>query len=227
MRALFFLLVLVNLLFYGWHAGYLGPGMDKQGEPERFAQQIAPEKIRVVTSDPAARPGDSARTRNTCLEWGSFPPQEAERAQAVLVGLGLGDRLTSRKADETAQWWVYMPPQGSKANADKKTEELTRLGITDYFVVTDDGPGKYAISLGVFRTEDAAKNYLASLVAKGVKTLGAPARRETKVQKTLFQIRDVDDAMRAKLADIRKDFAGIDLHDCPADAKKADDAKKG
>ena len=31
----------------------------------------------------------------------------------------------------------------------------------------------------------------------------------------------------ARLADIRKDFAGIDLHDCPVEAKKADDSKKG
>ena len=52
-------------------------------------------------------------------------------------------------------------------------------------------------------------------------------RFETKVQKTLFQIRDADDAVRARLADIRKDFAGIDLHDCPADTKKPDDSKKG
>lgn len=226
MRTLFFILILVNLLFFGWQAGYLGPEIQKQGEPERFALQIAPEKIHLVSSDAVRRAIDQSRTRIACLEWGSFPAQEAERAQAVLAGLGLGDRLSSRKAEETAQWWVFMPPQGSKANADKKTEELTRLGITDYFVVTDDGPNKYAISLGVFRTEDAAKNYLASLVAKGVKT-GRTGERETRVQKTLFQIRDADDAVRAKLAEIRKDFIGIDLHDCPAEAKKADDSKKG
>jgi hypothetical protein len=226
MRALFFFLVLANLLFYGWQAGYLGPGVEKQGEPERLAQQIAPEKIRLVSSDPAKRAADPVKAPASCLEWGSFPAQEAERAQAVLAGLGLGDRVTSRKVDETAQWWVFMPPQGSKANADKKTDELTRLGITDYFVVSDDGPTKYAISLGVFRTEDAAKNYLAFLVTKGVKT-GRTGERETKVQKTLFQIRDADDAVRAKLADIRKDFAGIDLHDCPAEARKADDGTKG
>jgi SPOR domain len=224
MRTLFFSLLLANLLFFGWHAGYLGPGMEKPGEPERLAQQIAPDKIRLVSADAPRRAAD--RPRLACLEWGTFPAQEAERAVAVLAGLGLGERLISRKVEETAQWWVFMPPQGSKANADKKTDELTRLGITDYFVVTDEGPTKFAISLGVFRTEESAKNYLASLVAKGVKT-GRTGERETKVQKTLFQIRDADDTVRARLADIRKDFAGIDLHDCPAEAKKADDTKKG
>lgn len=225
MRTLFFFLVLANLLFFGWHSGYLGPGMERQGEPERLAQQIAPEKIQLVSSDPARR-ADAAKPRLACLEWGTFPAQEAERAQVLLTSLNLGERLSSRKVEETAQWWVFMPPQGSKAAADKKTEELTRLGVTDYFVVTDDGPNKWAISLGVFRTEEAARNYLASLSTRGVKT-ARTGERETKVQKTLFQIRDADDALRGRINDIRKDFAGIDLHDCPADAKKADDAKKG
>ena len=224
MRILFFILVLANLLFFGWHAGYLGPGMEKQGEPERLAQQIAADKIRLVSSEP--RRPEPGKPRLACLEWGSFPAQEAERAQVLLAGLNLGDRLTSRKVEETAQWWVFMPPQGSKAAADKKTDELTRLGVTDYFVVTDDGPGKWSISLGVFRTEEGARNYLASLTTRGVKT-ARTGERETKVQKTMFQIRDADDTLRTRINDIRKDFAGIDLHDCPAEAKRADDAKKG
>jgi len=220
MRALFFALVLANLLFYGWHAGYIGPGEEKKGEPERLSQQIAPEKIRLVTADSPRRPAETARARSACLEWGSFPAQEAERALTALAPLGLGDKLSSRKVEEAAQWWVFMPPQGNKANADKKTEELKNLGVTDYFVVTDDGANKWAISLGVFRTEESAKNYLAAVSAKGVKT-GRTGARETRVQKTLFQIRDADDATQAKLTEIRKDFAGIDLHDCPADAAGA------
>jgi ATP-dependent DNA helicase RecQ len=32
--------------------------------------------------------------------------------------------LSRRKVDETAGWWVSLPPQGSKPNADKKAAEL-------------------------------------------------------------------------------------------------------
>jgi len=217
MRALFFILILANLVFFGWQAGYIGPGEEKKGEPERLNQQIAPEKIRLISAEAARRSAEIARARAACLEWGSFPAQEADRAQAALGPLALGERLTSRKVEEAAQWWVFMPPQGNKANADKKTDELKKLGITDYFVVTDDGANKWAISLGVFRTEDAAKNYLGAVTAQGVKTARV-GERETRVQKTMFQIREVDDALRARMAEIRKDFAGIDLHDCPGDA---------
>jgi hypothetical protein len=215
MRALFFGLILANLLFYGWHTGYFGPGEEKAGEPERLAQQIAPNKIHLVVNDPAKPVSAPAKPQGACIEWGSFPTQEADRAQAALVSLNLGDRLSSRKVEESAQWWVFMPPQGNKANADKKADELTRRGVTDYFIVTDEGPNKFAISLGVFSTEDAARNYLAAVNARGVKTAKVGAR-DTKVQKTIFQIRGADDALLARLAAIKKDFAGIDTRPCVA-----------
>ncbi|MDB5807769.1 MAG: hypothetical protein JWN73_5091 [Betaproteobacteria bacterium] len=216
MRALFFILILANLAFFGWHAGYIGPPEQKVGEPEHLNQQINPEKIRLVSADAAKGMETAARARNACVEWGSFPLQDADRAQAALAALALGDRLSSRKVEEAAQWWVFMPPQGGKTSADKKTEELKRLGITDYFVVTDEGANKWAISLGVFRTEDAARGYLASISTRGVKTARV-GEREARVQKTVFQIRQVDNPLQARLAAIRKDFPGIDMHACAAD----------
>ena len=212
MRALFFVLVLANLAFFGWHAGYIGPGEQKVGEPERLNAQIAPEKIRLVSADAAKRLVEAARAR-ACFEWGSFPVQDADRAQAALAGLALGDRLSTRKVEEAAQWWVFMPPQANKAGADRKTEELKRLGISDYYVVTDDGPNKWAVSLGVFRTEEGARNYLNAIAAQGVKTARV-GERETRVQKTVFQLRGIDEPLQARLAVIRKDFPGIDLKPC-------------
>lgn len=220
MRALFFVLLLANLAFFGWQSGYIGPGEEKKVEPERLNQQIAPEKIRLVSAETAKRIEDTARARNACLEWGSFPIQDADRAQTALAALALGDKLSSRKVEEAAQYWVFMPPQGNKANADKKADELKRLGITDYFVVTDDGPNKWAISLGVFRTEDAAKTHLAEISTKGVKTARV-GERETRVQKTVFQVRNIDEATRSKISDLRKDFPGVDMHPCGEEAKKS------
>ena len=114
-----------------------------------------------------------------------------------------------------------MPPQGNKANADKKVDEMKRLGITDFFIVQDEGPNKFAISLGVFRTEDAARSYLATVAAKGVKTARAD-QRETKVQKTIFRLNGLDEAATAKFDALKKDFPGHDAKDCAADDAKAD-----
>ena len=235
MRLLFFFLVLVNLVFFGWHAGYIGPGETRQGEGDRLAQQITPEKIRVLTPAEAKKLTDQARARaNLCFEWGTFPAQEADKAAAALATLALGTHLNTRTVEETAGWWVFMPPQGSKENADKKVDELRRIGVNDFFVVLDDGPARFSISLGVFRNEDAARSYLASLTGKGVNTARA-GQRETKVQKTLFRLTALDDAAMARFDVVKRDFPGYDTRDCAvgegaerkADEKKAGDKKAG
>ncbi len=225
MRVLFFLLVLVNLAFFAWHSGYLGQPDAAKGEGERLAQQYQPEKIRILTPDEAKKLADAAKLRTlACVEWGTFPSVEADKAADALAALGLGTRLAVRKVEETAGWWVYMPPQGNKANADKKLDELKRLNVTDFFIVPDEGPNKFAISLGVFRTEEAAKNYLAGLASKGVKTAQA-GERETKVMKTVFRLNGMDEAVNLKFDAIKKDFPGHDMRECAGDDKKTDEKK--
>jgi hypothetical protein len=225
MRVLFFFLVLANAGFFAWHSGYLGNRDAPKGEGERLTQQFQADKIRILTPEEVKKLADAAKLRSfACFEWGTFPTAEADKVGEALAALNLGPRLTTRKVEETAGWWVFMPPQGNKANADKKVDELKRLNVTDFFIVQDDGPNKFAISLGVFRTEDAAKNYLTGLGAKGVKTAQA-AERETKVSKTIFRFNTLDEAANAKLDAIKKDFPGHDTRECAADDKKADDKK--
>jgi hypothetical protein len=222
MRVVFFLLLLANLAFFGWHAGYIGPGPESVGEPSRLAQQISPEKIRIISPDEARKlaAGNAPRPL-LCLDWGSFPPQESERLQVLLAAMTPAPRVSTRKVDETAGWWVSLPPQGSKAAADKKAAELKRFGIDEFFIISEDGPNKFAISLGVFRNEEGAKNYLDILAKQGVKTARA-TERETRVAKTIFTLRGVDDAMKVKLYDLRKEFPTQDLKECAPEDKKAD-----
>ncbi len=224
MRALFFLLVLANLLFYAWHAGYIGAGQETVGEPGRLTQEIAPERIRIVSADQARALVGKTPKPPACLEWGAFPAQDFERAQVLLAAMNPSPRFSVRKTDETAGWWVFLPPQPNKPVADKKGAELKQLGISDFFVINEDGPNKLAISLGVFKTEEAARNHLEALAKRGVRSARA-AERETRVAKTILQFREVDDALRAKLTDLRKEFGAQDFRDCPAEERKSDDKK--
>ena len=224
MRALFFLLVLANLLFYAWHTGYIGPGPEAVGEPGRLTQEIAPEKIRLVSADQARALVSKTPKPPACLEWGAFPAQDFERAQVLLAAMNPSPRFSARKTDETAGWWVFLPPQANKPAADKKGAELKQLGISDFFVINEDGPNRLAISLGVFKTEEAARNYLETLAKRGVKN-GRAAERETRVAKTILQFREVDDVLRAKLTDLKKEFSAQDLKDCPAEERKNDERK--
>jgi hypothetical protein len=217
MRTLFFLLLLANVVFFAY--GNLGDVLFP-GESQLLLQQIRPEAIRVLGPEQLARAAAVKRDKTAaCLEWGAFVGAEAGRAEEALAPLALGAKLAQKRVEETAAWWVFMPSQGNRPAASVKTSELKRLGIEDYFIVQEDPKFRFAISLGVFRTQEAASNRLEQLRAKGVRTAQVGAR-ETQVQKTWFQVRDVPEAVAAKLNDLRLGMPGSELRDCAAEEKK-------
>ena len=217
MRALFLLLVAANLGLYAWSRYGIVPEGASDREPLR--RQISPEKIRVlsgteVKSLPAAKPKPAAEgAAKACIEWGGFAVAEAPRGEQALAALALGERLSQNRTEETAGWWVFIPPQGSRAGALKKTAELKSLGIDDFFVVQEEGKLTWAISLGVFRSEESAKSRLEALRAKGVRS-AQTGERETRVPKVWFQVRNADAALQARLREIVQGFPGTELRDC-------------
>ncbi len=227
MRLLFLLLLAANLGFFAW-ARFLAPP-DPAVDRQPLGQQLEPHKLRIVSErelataaaepKPAAPPEPKPATpppepaKIACLEWGSFNPAEATRAAQRLESLALGARLAQYRGEESANWWVHMPPQGSRAAALRKAAELKQLGVDDYFILQDPGPARWALSLGVFSTEEAAQAYLQALREKKVRT-AIITRRETRVPKVWFQVREVDAPLNAKLQAMAQDFEGATLHDC-------------
>lgn len=223
MRLLFLLLLAANLGFFAWTRFLARP--DPAVDRQPLAQQLDPHKLRIVTerelarapSPQPAKPEPVAPAPEpvtiACLEWGSFSPADGTRAVQRLEPLALGVRLAQYRGEETASWWVHMPPQGSRAAALRKAGELKDLGVEDYFILQDAGPMRWALSLGVFSTEDAAKAHLQALREKGVRTATID-RRETRVPKVWFQLRDVDAPLQEKLQAIARDFEGATLHEC-------------
>ena len=213
---------LANLAFFAWANVF--SEKDNQSDPAPLARQVDPEKLRILPSNVAqnpagAKPAADATAAPTagrlaCTEWGAFAPADISRAGDALAPLALGPRLSQRQVEESAGWWVYFPPRGSRQDAQKKADEVKRLGIDEYFIVQEEGPMRNAVSLGVFKSEAAANNRLEALKAKGVKTAQVGAR-ETALQKTFFQVRPADDALLAKLREIAQDFAGSEVRDCP------------
>ena len=160
---------------------------------------------------PAQRPEPIA-----CLEWGSFTLADAPAAAKVVGSLGLGGQMHERRTEETANWWVYIPPQSDgRAGALRKTRELRALGVEDYFVVQEEGPNRWAVSLGVFRTEAAARARLAALQAKKVRSAEV-GPRETRVPKVWLQMREIDPAKKEQLETVVSRIPGTELRACEA-----------
>jgi hypothetical protein len=79
--------------------------------------------------------------------------------------------------------------------------------------VQEEGEHRWALSLGVFRTEDAARARLAALRTQGVRTARVGAR-ETLVPKVWLQVKSVDAALQARLKDIARQLEGSELREC-------------
>jgi SPOR domain len=236
-RAVFLLLVLANIAFFAWDRFYAAGGAG--ADPAPLARQLEPEKLRVVPPEeltrpaapkaPAAPTAPSAPVAATpapavvppptpprkCLEWGSFTLADAARAEKALEPLALGERLAQRRTEETAAWWVFIPPQSGNARqaALRKAADLKSLGVRDYFIVQEEGPNHWAVSLGVFRSEEAAQARLAALRDQGVRSARIGAR-ETQVAKVWLQVKGVDAPLETKLRDAARQIAGSELREC-------------
>ncbi len=211
MRALFLLLVAANLALAAWVSSF---APDTSTDPRPMRQQIEPQRLRIVEpGEPPPAASLPAPPAAACLEWGGFAVAEGPRAAEALAPLALGERLAQRRTEETASWWVYIPPQANRAAAQKKAAELKALGVDDYFVVQEEGPQRWALSLGVFRTEEAASARLEALRARGVRS-ALVGERQTQVQKVWFQVRGADPALLQRLRALASGMPGTELREC-------------
>jgi hypothetical protein len=176
------------------------------------AAPAPPSNLQMTLSMSAPVPG--GRDELACLEWGDFSGTDLTRAAAALSALKLGGKLSQRQIERDIGYWVYIPPLRNKAAVNRKVGELKALGVTEYFVIQVSGRWHNAISLGVFKSPEAAQNFLKYLRTKGVHTAKA-GERASKLKTTIFKLNTIDAPTVAKLTAMQKDFAGSELKNVP------------
>lgn len=213
MRTVVALLLAANLALLA----YTELDLMSEGESGRLQKQLFPEKIRLLTPQQVAGlgPAKAAQLANVCLEWGGFTDAEKAAALSALEPLQLGKQMSQRRIESTSAYWVYLPPLPSKDAAEKKVTELKAQGLKDFFILSD-GAQKNAISLGVFKTEDAANKFLETVKAKGVNNAKSGARMQT-MQQTILVLRDPQPAQTEQLQQLKNDFAGSEVRIGPCD----------
>jgi hypothetical protein len=207
MRTLVFLLLLANIAL----GGYIYLDSLSAGEGVRLSQQVQPEKISLLTPQQVAAlgPAKASALADVCVEWGPFSEGDRTRALATLEPLDLARLISQKKVEVIANYWVFIPPAANRAAADRKVEELKALGIRDIAVV-DSGTLRFAISLGVFRTEDAAQARLEALQTQGVKAAKVGARAQS-VTQTVVVVRDPPAPAIARMKDLQGGFTGTEI----------------
>ena len=228
LKLIFWFLLCLNGLLFAYSQGLLGNDNGNEREPERVKNQLNADKLRLVpapTAAPAASPNPipvaavqaapPAPALVACIEAGSFSATDARRFEAQLAPLQLGQRLSRlslAKTDATSHI-VFIAPQGSRQAAQRKAGELRNLGVTDYFIVSDNSALKWGISLGVFKSETAARTLLATLGKQGVLSARLTARG-AQPSKLAFRFSAIDAATRAKIDAITEPFAGAGTRNC-------------
>lgn len=225
LKILFGLLFLANAGLIAYQHGYLDAWSPASREPTRLQQQLHPEQLKLMPAA-AAKPAVAAPEEEkslaradkisnvmACTELGNFDVAEAKKFETQIAALSLGERLTRRAIPEATRHMVYIAPLGGKEAADKKAGELKRLGVEDFFVIQDGSALQWGISLGIFKSEEAARNQLTALSQKGVRSARIGAHNPT-ANKFAFQLRGLDASAKGRLGKIKEDFPRQEMREC-------------
>ena len=222
LRLLVLLLVLANIGYYAWSQRLLaayGFAPATQTEPQRLAQQIKPEAIRIVgpqettqleTVAPLPQPVVGAMLTE-CLQVGLFNDEQTVVLRERLVGALPPGSWVIESALVPARWLVYMGKYNSDDSVVKKKAELRALGVS--FVALDNASLEPGLSLGDYKTQPEAEAELARITGKGVKTAKViEERAEQRGQR--LKLPAVDSALRAQLEAVKPQLAGKAFQTC-------------
>jgi hypothetical protein len=184
----------------------------------------APQSASAPPSAPASAPAKAAEQAGVpaapakalaCIDVATFSAGEAKRFESRLASLDLGDRQSRQavQAQDVTSYLVNIPPQPSKDAADRKAAELRGLGVTNFFIMSGESPMKWAISLGVFKTESGAQTLLAQLNKQGVHSARITPRGPA-VTRYAYRFRDIEDDARERIVSVADAVSSAEVKNC-------------
>lgn len=206
MRTLVLLLVLANLSFFG----FTRLDVAREGDASHLVAQVQADKIKLLTPQQVAAlgPAKVAALADVCLEWGPLSEADRTRALSELEPFQLGKLLTQRRTETNNAFWVYLPSVANRADAERRATEAKAKGLGDASVV-ETATQRYAVSLGAFPTEEAARTRLGEVLAHGAANARVGPRQQVVVLTTLV-VRDPQAPVIAKVRELTPQYAGSD-----------------
>lgn len=199
MRAVVFLLVLGNLIFFAYARGYFGspPSPDR----ERLAQQLNPEKVVIVgrgeappapaaspeapvgvppaapatpaavTAPPSAAPvvAAPAAAGDACLVWSPLGARDADTLASAVARLAPASALQRTVVKVPAERFFVRIAGLANKAAAEKKAGEVRRMEVEDFEVVADGE-LWAVALGLYSSAESAEARLAALRKKGVRS---------------------------------------------------------
>ena len=206
MRTLFFLLLFANLTLFA----YTRLDSVGSGEAVRLSEQVNPDKVRILTPQEVAAlgPEKTSALSSVCAEWGPFAENERVRAQADLEPFAPGKLLQARRVEAGGGFWAFVPA-ASRAAAERRASDLKTAGVREAAVV-EMPPQRFAVSLGTFRTSEAAQAALSDLARQGVAD-GQTGPKPAGIAMAALVVRDPNAQVIARLKELQPAYPGTEI----------------
>lgn len=192
-RTFFYLALAGNIvlaILSGMDLAGLNAPWHPPGESERLKRQLASDKIVLLQDARPAKPAalatpsaplsevPASTDTSICIAFSNLGSEDVDQIKTLTSALGEPVKLQINGV-QPASYWVNIPASGGKDGANRRGEILARAGITDFIIVRESGPNQYAISLGLFRSEEAARRLVDQLQKKNIKTAVITTRDNT------------------------------------------------
>lgn len=219
LRFLVLALLLINAVYFAWTQGFLqtlGFAPAQQSEPQRLAQQVRPEVLRLLTAQELrqlAPLGGAAAEPVACLQAGLFDEAQSATLRSTLEPALPPGSWSLEAALEPARWIVYMGPYANAEAQAGKRAELAALNLGLRFETISNPALELGLSLGHFDTQAAATQALNALSRRGVRTARVVLER-AETRGTMLRLPVVDEGLRTRLEVLQPALAGKRLEPC-------------
>ncbi len=222
LRLLVLVLLLANTGYFAWTHGLLvdyGFAPAIQSEPQRLAQQIRPEVMRLIPAGearqfdngPPAAPAVVSTTTTQCLQAGLFTESQASVLRRRLENSLPAGSWSLENTVEPGRWIVYMGKYANEEALAKKRSELRQLGLLVEPLISQAlGPG---LSLGHFSAQRDAERELAKVVQRGVRTARV-VLEQPEARGQLLKLFAVDASLKGQLDALKPQLEGKALQVC-------------
>lgn len=215
LRLAVLLLILANGVYYAWSQGLLlqwGYGPVQQAEPQRVAQQIRPEALRIARGDEARRIDNGLGNGRApeCLQTGPLDDAVVAQLRPVLEAWPAGS-WSLEPVLEPARWIIYMGKYPSADAVARKRAELRQIGVS--FEPLSNPELEPGLSLGGFSSQAEANQQLDALAQRGVRTARVVQERAEQSGQSL-KLPLLDDSLRARLEELRSPLGPRNLRAC-------------
>jgi len=225
LRLFALVMLLANAGYFAWSQGHLRPlgwGPLEQREPERLAQQVAAERLRLegaASSPPAASatgtsaPASAPTEPTVCQQVSGLSPSQASALTAALGGAGLdSSRWTQEESVLPERWIVYVGKFPSTDLLNRKKTELRSLRVE--FRDVNAPALQPGLALGTYSTEAAAQTALQDLGRSGVRSAKVTKEREEQRSVTV-RLPTLTETQRLRVEPLVQQAVGKPLAACP------------